>query len=63
MNIVDFASSVDPDEAAPDEPPHLDLYCLSSRLGIFHITYSLDETVFCFFLIFADVNFVICLAP
>ena len=61
MNIVDFASSVDPDEAAPDEPPYLDLYCLSSRLGIFHIAYSLDETFF--FLNFADVNFVICIAP
>ena len=27
-----FTDSVDPDEVAHDEPPHLDLHCLSSSL-------------------------------
>ena len=26
--VVDFANSIDPDEVAHDEPPHLDLHCL-----------------------------------
>ena len=28
MKIINFANSVDPDEVAHDEPPHLDLLCL-----------------------------------
>ena len=33
IKIVDFANSVDPDEVAREnEPPHLDLHCLSSSL-------------------------------
>ena len=28
MKIADFANSVDPDEVAHHEPPHLDLHCL-----------------------------------
>ena len=31
-NIVELANSVDPDEVAHYEPPHLDLYCLLSVL-------------------------------
>ena len=30
--IADFANSVDLDEVAHHEPPHQDLYCLSSSL-------------------------------
>ena len=30
--IVDFSNNVDPDEVAHNEPPHLDLHCLSSSL-------------------------------
>ena len=30
--IAEFASSVDPDEVAHDEPPHLDLHILPSSL-------------------------------
>ena len=30
--IVEFAISVDPDEAAHNEQPHLDLHCLPSSL-------------------------------
>ena len=29
-NIAKFANSIDPDEAAHDEPHHLDLHCLLS---------------------------------
>ena len=34
MKIVEFANSVDPDEVAHNEPPHLDLYCFPSILTI-----------------------------
>ena len=30
--IAEFANSVDLDEVAHDEPPHLDLHCLPSNL-------------------------------
>ena len=30
-SIVEFPNSIDPDEAAHDEPPHQDLQCLPSR--------------------------------
>ena len=30
--IAEFANSVDLDEVAHNEPPHLDLHCLHSRL-------------------------------
>ena len=36
MKIVDFANSVDPDEVAHYEPPHLDLHCLPSSLRIYN---------------------------
>ena len=39
MKIANFANSIDPDEAAHNEPPHLDLHCLSSNLGIFNTEY------------------------
>ena len=46
MKIVDFAKSVDLDEVAHNEPPHLEIYCLSSSLWILNIIYSLDLTFF-----------------
>ena len=30
--IAEFANSIDLDEVAHDEPPHLDLHCLPSSL-------------------------------
>ena len=30
--VGEFADSVDPDEVAHNEPPHLDLHCLPSSL-------------------------------
>ena len=32
MKIVEFANRVIPDEVAHNEPPHLDLHCLSYSL-------------------------------
>ena len=32
MKIAEFANGVDPGEVAHNEPPHLDLHCLSSSL-------------------------------
>ena len=32
MKIDEFANSIDLDEVAHIEPPHLDLHCLPSRL-------------------------------
>ena len=32
MKIAEFANSVDLDEVAHDEPPHLDLHCLPSNI-------------------------------
>ena len=32
MKILEFANSIDPDEVAHDEPPHLDLHCLPCSL-------------------------------
>ena len=51
MNIlvVEFANSLDPNELAHNEPPHLDLYCLPSSLSILNICCSLDEIFFCKF--------------
>ena len=37
MKIAAFANSVDLDEAAQHEPPHLDLHCLSSSFLIFNL--------------------------
>ena len=55
MKKAKFANSVDPDEVAHNEPPHLDLHCLPSSLSIFNA--GSDGT---FFSNFADVNFVVC---
>ena len=51
-----FTDSVDPDEAAHNEPPHLDLHCLSSSVSVLNMV-QLDVTII---EIFADVNFVVC---
>ena len=32
MKVAEFANSIDPDEAAHNELPHLDLHCLLSSL-------------------------------
>ena len=37
MKRVESANSVDPDEAAHNEPPHLDLCCLSCCPRIFNM--------------------------
>ena len=33
--LVELANSVDPDDTAHNEPPHLDLYCLPSPVNAF----------------------------
>ena len=37
MKIVECVNSIDQDEAAHNEPPHLDLHCLSFNLRILNI--------------------------
>ena len=37
MKIAEFANSVDLDEVAHNEPPHLDLHCLPCCLQILNI--------------------------
>ena len=54
MKILEFANSVDPDEVAHDEPPHL-IYTVCLLVIKFVIRYSLAITFFEF--IFAKVNF------
>ena len=45
MKTVEFANSIDLDEVAHDEPPHLDLHCLPSSLLILNMIYgSLPKT-------------------
>ena len=39
LKIVEFANSLDPDEAAPNELPHLDLHCLPTHLRILNVIY------------------------
>ena len=43
--IIEFANIVDPDEVAHNEPPHLDLQCLSSSFVNSQYD-SLDRTIF-----------------
>ena len=31
MKVAEFANTEDPDEAAPDDLPHLDLHCFPSH--------------------------------
>ena len=49
---------VDQNEAAHNEPPHLDLHCLPSSLFILNMTSSLTKGYL--FIYFANVNFVVC---
>ena len=56
MQIAEFAISVDLDEVAHNEPPHLDLHCLPSSLSILNMI----ELGLNIFRKFADKNFVIC---
>ena len=37
MIKADFANSIDPDEVAHNEPPHLDLHCLQLSLLILNV--------------------------
>ena len=37
MKKAEFANSVDLDEVAHNEPPHLDLHCFSSRFQILNM--------------------------
>ena len=53
MKGVEFANSVDPDEVAHHEPPHLNPRCLRSSFLILDVKYFLGK--------FADVNFVFCI--
>ena len=55
MKIVEFASSVDPDEAAHHELPHLDLHYLPSSPWIPIIDWAKH---FIEFYDFAEVNFI-----
>ena len=41
--MADFENSVDPDEVAHTEPPHLDLHCFSLVFELL-IKYRLDKT-------------------
>ena len=34
MTKAEFTNSIDPDEVAQYEPPHLDLHCLPSSLSL-----------------------------
>ena len=43
MKIVEFANSVDPDEVAHNEPPHLDLHCLPSQTDTVWTKYFQNE--------------------
>ena len=37
IKTAKFTNSVDPDEVAHNEPPHLDLHCLPSSLWILSV--------------------------
>ena len=56
--IAEFANSVDLDEVAHTEPPHLDLHYLPSSLWILNMIW-LGLNIFWKF---ADENFVVCLS-
>ena len=45
MKTVEFANRADLNEAAPIEPPHLDLHCLSHKLWILNMIQSSDGRV------------------
>ena len=44
LKTVEFANTVDPDEAAHNEQPHLDIQCFSLLFLSSHYDFSLDET-------------------
>ena len=56
MNIFKFANSVDPDEVAHNEPPHLDLHTVCPLL--FESPYDIGWMKY--FQNFADINFAAC---
>ena len=56
MKKVELANSIDQDEVAQYEPPQLDPYCLPSSFW----NSQCDIDLIIFFLIFADINFVVC---
>ena len=45
--IAEFANSVDLDEVAHNEPPHLELHCLPSNLSILSLKISDKKFVIC----------------
>ena len=58
MKIVKFGKRADPDEAAHNEPPHLEQHDLHCSLGILHIRKIRD--FFFFFVFFVFRNFADC---
>ena len=56
MKTAEFTNSVNPDDLAHHELPHLELHCLPSSLWNLNII-QLDKTII---KIFADINFVLC---
>ena len=46
LKIAKFASSIDPDEAAHDELPHLALHCLLSNLRNVNMIELDHQTIF-----------------
>ena len=54
MKTAEFANSVNPDEVADYEPPHLDLHCLHSNFLIVNMIWlSLDPTFFLYIFLHA----------
>ena len=45
MKIVEFANSIDTDEMAHIEPPHLALHCLPSSLRILNVFSNLTDLI------------------
>ena len=56
MKLAKFANSVDPDKAALNEPPHLELHCFPCSLSVLQY----DITWPNIFLKFCSFNFVVC---
>ena len=50
-----FLFGVDPDEAAHNEPPRLDIHCLPCILSLLSMIWNV-----CIYFCFADVKFVVC---
>ena len=55
MKIVEFATSVDSDKVAHNEPSHLDLRCLLSIL--LHYQYDMFDVNFVIFALMPDAGF------